>query len=158
MDGPHDEYPSVRVFNTAERMRTTLRAGITSARDLGATEAGFRVAQERGLIDGPRLQVAVRLLSHTGGHLGPTNKAGYDVAAMIGEGHENCDTGDEARSSTRRVNRDGAGGITAEAAERRGQEAAQGRGSREEDRRRDRAWCQDRGRHRRARVAARAQP
>jgi len=62
-----DEYPPVRVFNTAERMRLTLRAGITSARDLGAMDAGFRVAQARGLIEGPRLQVAVRLLSHTHG-------------------------------------------------------------------------------------------
>jgi len=108
MGAPPDEYPSVRVFNTMERMRLTLAAGITSARDLGGTDAGFRVAQERGLIDGPRLQVAVRLLSHTGGHLDQTNKSGFDLATFTGEGHEICDTVDEVRIATRRVLRDGA--------------------------------------------------
>jgi imidazolonepropionase-like amidohydrolase len=108
MDGSFDEYPSVKVFNTAERMRVTLRAGITSARDLGATEAGFRVAQERGLLDGPRLQVAIRLLSHTGGHMDQTNRSGVDIAALTGQAHEICDTVDQARISARRVIRDGA--------------------------------------------------
>jgi len=115
-----DEYPPLHVFETAQRMRATLDAGVTSARDLGGTGAGFRVAQERGLLAGPRLQVAVRLLSHTGGHADMTCRSGIDLVRLAGEGHEICDTPDEARVSVRRVIRDGAdvikicatGGIT----------------------------------------------
>ncbi|MGH8962451.1 MAG: amidohydrolase family protein [Jatrophihabitantaceae bacterium] len=115
-----DEYPPLHVFETAQRMRATLDAGVTSARDLGGTGAGFRVAQERGLLAGPRLQVAVRLLSHTGGHADMTCRSGIDLVRLAGEGHEICDTPDEARVSVRRVLRDGAdvikicatGGIT----------------------------------------------
>ncbi|WP_394300561.1 metal-dependent hydrolase family protein [Sphaerimonospora cavernae] len=103
-----DEYPPVHVFETAARMRETLYAGVTSARDLGGTGAGFRVAQERGLLEGPRLQVALRLLSHTGGHADMTCKSGHDLVRMAGEGHEICDTPAEARLSVRRVLRDGA--------------------------------------------------
>lgn len=103
-----DEYPPVHVFETAQRMRATLDAGVTSARDLGGTSAGFRVAQERGLVAGPRLQVALRLLSHTGGHADQTCKSGHDLVALVGEAHEICDTPDEARLSARRVMRDGA--------------------------------------------------
>jgi imidazolonepropionase-like amidohydrolase len=103
-----DEYPPVHVFETAKRMRETLDAGVTFARDLGGTGAGFRVAQERGLITGPRLQVAVRLLSHTGGHADQTLKSGFDPVSLCGEGQEICDTPDEARLSVRRVLRDGA--------------------------------------------------
>lgn len=103
-----DEYPPVHVFQTAQRMRETLASGVTFARDLGGTAAGFRVAQERGLVDGPRLQVAVRLLSHTGGHADQTLRSGHDLVTLAGEGHEICDTPDEARRSVRRVLRDGA--------------------------------------------------
>lgn len=115
-----DEYPPLHVFETAQRMRATLEAGVTSARDLGGTGAGFRVAQERALLTGPRLQVAVRLLSHTGGHADMTCRSGIDLVRLAGEGHEICDSPDDARISVRRVLRDGAdvikvcatGGIT----------------------------------------------
>src|SRR5699024_10142116 len=53
--------PTVTVFERAQRMHETLNAGITTARDLGGIDAGYREAVERGLIDGPRLQVAARL-------------------------------------------------------------------------------------------------
>lgn len=59
---------SLHALESAERMRVTLEADVTGARDLGGADAGFRVARERGLIRGPRLSMALRLMSHTGGH------------------------------------------------------------------------------------------
>jgi imidazolonepropionase-like amidohydrolase len=60
--------PVVDLFATAARLRETLHAGVTTVRDLGGTPAGFRTAQERGLIEGPRLRVAGKVIGHTGGH------------------------------------------------------------------------------------------
>ncbi|MET7360484.1 amidohydrolase family protein [Streptomyces sp. NPDC005562] len=96
---------SVRTFETARRMRQTLHAGITTARDLGGVDAGYREAVERGLIDGPRLRTAVRILSHTGGHGDFTLPSGVrineDITAL-------ADTRDQARLETRKLLRDGA--------------------------------------------------
>jgi imidazolonepropionase-like amidohydrolase len=49
-------------------LRSTLRQGFTTVRDAGFTDAGFRIAVERGLVPGPRLLVANGALSQTGGH------------------------------------------------------------------------------------------
>ena len=48
--------------------RATLEAGITTVRDAGGTPAGVKMAVERGLFPGPRMLVAVTILSQTGGH------------------------------------------------------------------------------------------
>ncbi|MGW0584414.1 amidohydrolase family protein, partial [Streptomyces sp. NPDC002920] len=60
--------PVLVTLDTAGRLRQTLDAGITSARDLGGLSAGYRTAVETGRIVGPRLHTAVRIISHTGGH------------------------------------------------------------------------------------------
>jgi len=60
--------PSLRLLQGIPRMRTTLEAGITTVRDAGGTPAGLKIAVERGIITGPRMQVAVSLISQTGGH------------------------------------------------------------------------------------------
>lgn len=99
---------SLRAFQSAERMRATLQAGVTTARDLGGVDAGFREAVETGLIVGPRLHTAVRILSHTGGHGDLTLPSGIDLADGLGDLAEIADTVDEVRLSTRRVIRDGA--------------------------------------------------
>ncbi|WP_171171966.1 amidohydrolase family protein [Streptomyces sp. I05A-00742] len=59
---------SLRTFLSAPRMRLTLEAGVTTARDLGGADAGHRRAVESGVVVGPRLLVAVAMLSPTGGH------------------------------------------------------------------------------------------
>lgn len=95
----------LRVLRTAERMRLTLDAGVTSARDLGALPAGFRDAVTAGLLPGPRLQVAVGVISHTGGHADSTLPGGKDL------GLEFCLLADdvrEARKAARLVLRSGA--------------------------------------------------
>ncbi len=97
--------PVQRVLQTAERMRRTLDAGVTSARDLGALPAGFRDAVSAGLLPGPRLQVSVGIISHTGGHADSTLPGGMDL------GFDFCLLADdvrEVRKATRLMLRAGA--------------------------------------------------
>jgi len=60
--------PSLRLLQAIPRMKKTLEAGITTVRDAGGTPAGVKMAIERGIIEGPRMQVAVSIISQTGGH------------------------------------------------------------------------------------------
>ncbi len=60
--------PSLRLLQAVPRMRATLEAGVTTVRDAGGSPAGLKIAVERGIIAGPRMQVAVSLISQTGGH------------------------------------------------------------------------------------------
>src|SRR6266852_1290493 len=60
--------PSLRLLQAIPRMRATLEAGVTTVRDAGGSPAGLKTAVERGIIAGPRMQVAITLLSQTGGH------------------------------------------------------------------------------------------
>jgi imidazolonepropionase-like amidohydrolase len=63
-----NNYPSVMVIKAANILKDTLYQGFTTCRDAGGADAGFRIAVETGLIEGPRLQVAGPVLSQTGGH------------------------------------------------------------------------------------------
>jgi imidazolonepropionase-like amidohydrolase len=97
--------PVVRMLQTTDRLRRTLESGITSARDLGALPAGFRDAVAAGLLTGPRLQVAVGIISHTGGHADSTLPSGMDL------GFDFCVLADdvrEVRKATRLMLRAGA--------------------------------------------------
>ncbi|WP_062387183.1 metal-dependent hydrolase family protein [Demequina iriomotensis] len=67
-------------FATAESMRLTLEAGVTAARDLAGLTPGYRRAVAAGLIAGPRLHVAITMLSPTGGHADPV-RANRSLAA-----------------------------------------------------------------------------
>jgi imidazolonepropionase-like amidohydrolase len=60
--------PSLSVLQAIPRMRATLEAGVTTVRDAGGTPAGLKMAVERGIVMGPRMQVAVSIISQTGGH------------------------------------------------------------------------------------------
>jgi imidazolonepropionase-like amidohydrolase len=112
--------PSLAVFERAERMRRTLAAGVTTARDLGGIDAGYREAAQRGLISGPRLRVAIRMLSHTGGHADFTLASGVNVTDLVVPVGEVIDDARDARRATRRLISQGAdvikvcatGGIT----------------------------------------------
>ncbi|MEU3019666.1 MULTISPECIES: amidohydrolase family protein [unclassified Nocardiopsis] len=99
---------SLHAFESAERMRVTLEAGVTGARDLGGADAGFRLAQERGLIRGPRLSMALRLMSHTGGHADFTLPSGANPHDCEHTAVEIADSPQEVRVATRRLVRDGA--------------------------------------------------
>ncbi|MFG2025818.1 amidohydrolase family protein [Streptomyces sp. NPDC048825] len=97
--------PVLVTLDTATRMRQTLDAGITTARDVGGLSAGYRTAVETGRIVGPRLHTAVRIISHTGGHADVRLPDGTDLSAGMSE---IADTADAARLAVRRVLRDGA--------------------------------------------------
>jgi imidazolonepropionase-like amidohydrolase len=60
--------PSLRLLEAIPRMKATLDAGVTTVRDAGGSPAGLKMAVERGIVAGPRMQVAITLLSQTGGH------------------------------------------------------------------------------------------
>jgi len=59
---------SLLTLRSVPHLSATLDAGVTTARDLAGADSGFRDALEQGLVRGPRLQVAIRILSITGGH------------------------------------------------------------------------------------------
>ncbi|NQW18090.1 MAG: amidohydrolase family protein [Chloroflexi bacterium] len=59
---------STRVFEAAERAGRTLDAGVTSIRDIGGTPRGFKLAAQRGMFASPRMNIAVSIISQTGGH------------------------------------------------------------------------------------------
>jgi imidazolonepropionase-like amidohydrolase len=64
-------FPVEQSFHAARNARVTLEAGVTSARNVGATDyidVGLRNAIDAGLVPGPRLKVAGYAIGSTGGH------------------------------------------------------------------------------------------
>ncbi len=59
---------SLPFFQAAHRMRATLETGVTWVRDAGGADLGVAEAVRRGLTPGPRMQIAINMLSQTGGH------------------------------------------------------------------------------------------
>ena len=59
---------SLRFYQAIGNLRKTVEAGITSVRDAGGADWGVKMAVENGLIDGPHMQIAIGMLSQTGGH------------------------------------------------------------------------------------------
>jgi imidazolonepropionase-like amidohydrolase len=91
-------------------LEAMLRRGFTTARDAGGCDAGLRTAIERGLIDGPRLLVAGKALSQTGGH-GDDRQLGEGdpwPGAYPGEFARIADGVDEVRLAARQELRRGA--------------------------------------------------
>jgi imidazolonepropionase-like amidohydrolase len=60
--------PSLTLLNAVASCRRTLDAGFTTVRDAGGTPAAVRMAVERGYFPGPRMVLAIQILSQTGGH------------------------------------------------------------------------------------------
>ena len=59
---------SYSFFQAARNLAATLDCGITTVRDAGGADLGVQRAVDDGLIDGPRMQIAITALSQTGGH------------------------------------------------------------------------------------------
>ncbi|WP_028280379.1 amidohydrolase family protein [Arthrobacter sp. H5] len=59
---------SLQFYESVRNLEATLRAGITTARDAGGADLGAKTAVENGLIKGPRLRLAISIMSQTGGH------------------------------------------------------------------------------------------
>jgi len=59
---------SLRYFEAVRNLAETVRTGVTSVRDAGGADLGVKTAVEEGLVLGPRMQIAITMLSQTGGH------------------------------------------------------------------------------------------
>lgn len=104
-------FPEEEAFATAESLRLTLQAGVTAARDLSGLTPGYRNAIAQGLIEGPRMHLAISMLSPTGGHADPLAPNGalpvYAQRATT-PGWAVVDTQQEAIKTVRRLNQMGA--------------------------------------------------
>ena len=92
-------------------MLMTLRLGITTVREAGGTDAGVKKAVQDGLVPGPRMQIAIAMLSQTGGHNDPWLPSGAlsaDWAEYPGFPAGKCDGVDGVREKVREVIRAGA--------------------------------------------------
>jgi imidazolonepropionase-like amidohydrolase len=61
-------HPSHRALGAREHLEAALRRGFTTVRDAGGADIGLVRSTAEGLIDGPRLLIAGKALSQTGGH------------------------------------------------------------------------------------------
>src|SRR5262245_48301184 len=62
-----DEPASTVHLRTANVLEQTLAMGYTTVRDAGGLDAGFKLAIEEGLAEGPRLCLGLKIISPTGG-------------------------------------------------------------------------------------------
>jgi len=62
-----DEPASTTHLRTGGVLEQTLAMGYTTVRDAGGLDAGFKLAVEEGLVDGPRLSLGLRIVSPVGG-------------------------------------------------------------------------------------------
>ncbi|MEU5592767.1 amidohydrolase family protein [Streptomyces sp. NPDC020298] len=98
-------------FEAVRNLAATLDCGITTVRDAGGADLGVRQAVEDGLIEGPRLRIAITILSQTGGHNDGWLPSGTCVplfAAHPGRPHGVVDGPEEMRKRAREIIRAGA--------------------------------------------------
>ncbi len=100
---------SLYFYNAIERMERTLNAGVTTVRDAGLADVGIKLAVEKGIIIGPRIQISVAPLSITGGHFDFMLNSGFDIKPMYpGYPDGIADGPEEVRKAVRKVMRAGA--------------------------------------------------
>ncbi|GAB3567675.1 metal-dependent hydrolase family protein [Spelaeicoccus albus] len=102
---------SLPYYDAIGRLKDTLACGITTARDAGGADLGVKTALEQGLIAGPRLQIAVTIMSQTGGHGDGHLPSGTEVPLLPshpGRPSGIADGPDEARRTARTLLRAGA--------------------------------------------------
>jgi imidazolonepropionase-like amidohydrolase len=65
-----EDEPEISAYKCAANMLRSLRAGVTSVRDLGMNRTGFYAKQAiaHGVFDGPKLQICGEAIVQTGGH------------------------------------------------------------------------------------------
>jgi imidazolonepropionase-like amidohydrolase len=95
--------PSLLVAKALRILEDTLQQGYTTVRDAGGADAGFRMAVEQGVVAGPRLLVAGRPITQTGGHADFRRpaEAGEPIACCVGMTGVVCDGPDEVRKAVR---------------------------------------------------------
>lgn len=100
---------SIHFYNGVPHGIQTLNAGVTTIRDCGSADLGVKLAQQRGLLKGPKMEISVTPLSTTGGHFDLFLPSGFDMEIMYpGFPKGRCDGVNEVLKKTREVKRAGA--------------------------------------------------
>ena len=102
---------SFTLFQSIDHMRRTLDAGVTSVRDAGGADLGLKQAVEEGLVEGPRMQISITILSITGGHLDYLMPSGNEYTLFTpypGRPAGICDGVEKVRKKVRELLRAGA--------------------------------------------------
>jgi imidazolonepropionase-like amidohydrolase len=73
---------SLPFYQALDRMRRTVGTGITWVRDAWDTDLGTAEAVRRGLVTGPRMQIALTMISQTGGHGDDWQACGAQVGLL----------------------------------------------------------------------------
>lgn len=105
--------PSYALLSAVPHAAATLQAGFTTVRDAGGTPAGVRMAVDDGMFPGPRMRVAVSILSQTGGHGDTLLPCGSELffGSTVDVPHGRVDGVDAMRRRVREVLRAGADAI-----------------------------------------------
>jgi imidazolonepropionase-like amidohydrolase len=74
---------SYRFFRAAANLEATLRIGVTSVRDAGGADLGVKQAVDDGLLNGPRIQISLSMITQTGGHGDAWMASGQAVRALL---------------------------------------------------------------------------
>ncbi|MET9267709.1 amidohydrolase family protein [Amycolatopsis sp. NPDC004079] len=102
---------SYQFYEAARNLWTTLKLGITTVRDAAGADLGIKQAVADGLIPGPRLEIAIGLISTTGGHGDGWMPSGHCVPLSLphpGRPSALADGPDEMRRVARTLLRAGA--------------------------------------------------
>ena len=103
---------SLRFYESVGNLAATLHGGVTTVRDAGGADLGMKESVERGLVPGPRMQIAIAMLSQTGGHGDGWLPSGHHLAVLRGQhpGAPNSivDGPEEMRQKVRELIRNGA--------------------------------------------------
>ena len=106
-----ETHPDEIVLTFPAIARQYLEMGITTVRDAGMAALGRKTAIEKGIIDGPRMHLAISILSATGGHMDLYHPSGADPfsdSPYPGMPTSLCDGVDGCAKKTREVIRAGA--------------------------------------------------
>jgi imidazolonepropionase-like amidohydrolase len=93
--------PTYNVLRSTHILEETLACGVTTARDMGGADAGFREAIADGFVDGPRLLISIVMISQTGGHGDSWVPAGVRLQKRAWLPSGVCDGPDEMRKLVR---------------------------------------------------------
>ncbi|WP_116043643.1 metal-dependent hydrolase family protein [Amycolatopsis palatopharyngis] len=102
---------SLQFYKSVKHLEATLRAGVTTVRDAGGADLGTKMSVEQGMIQGPRMRIAVSIMSQTGGHGDQWMPSGVHSPAFSshpGRPSGVADGVEEARRVARQILRAGA--------------------------------------------------
>lgn len=96
-------------YNAVPHSLQTINAGVTSIRDCGSADLGFKLAQQRKLFIAPKIYLSINPLVMTGGHFDLLLPSGWDMEIMYpGYPKGRCDGVEEVLKKTREMRRAGA--------------------------------------------------